>query len=234
MILKRLKKELKGKADKEQAKLLARFFKTGPGEYGHGDKFLGIKVPILRQLAKQYIQLDFLELQELLLSNYHEERMVALQILVYRFKKGDDITRRKIYNFYIKNWRAINNWDLVDTTTPNIMGEYLKKKDKMILYDWVKSSNLWKRRMSIIATAAFIREDNFKDTFAISKLLLRDKHDLIHKAVGWMLREVGNRSRKIEETFLRRWYKEMPRTMLRYAIEKFPEEQRKKYLHGTI
>ncbi len=233
-MLAQILKEIRSQKSTEQAKILAHFFKTKPGEYGAGDKFWGIKVPVLREIAKRFMFLSLVDLQKLLKSEFHEERLTGLFILVYKFKKANEAEKETIYKFYLKNWRAVNNWDLVDTTTPQIVGAYLLNKDKRLLYDFAESSNLWKKRMAIIATAAFIRNNKFDDTLKISEVLLNDKHDLIHKAVGWMLREVGKKSPKTEEQFLHKHYKKMPRTMLRYAIEKFPENLRKRYLNGLI
>jgi 3-methyladenine DNA glycosylase AlkD len=224
----------------KQAKLLAGFFKAGPGEYGEGDKFLGIMVPQQRQIAQKYVGLSFPEIQKLLNNEYHEARLVGLLILTYKYAKADlpaqagQPTRKRIFQFYLKNWRAINNWDLVDVTTPKIVGAYLRDKDKAVLYEFVKSKNLWKRRIAVLATFAFINQNQFADSLKLAKILLHDEHDLIHKAVGWMLREVGKRDLAVEETFLKKHYKTMPRTMLRYAIEKFPETKRLKYLKGRV
>lgn len=226
--------KIRKRANKVQAAQCLRFFRTGPGEYGYGDKFLGIKVPVLRELAKENQLLSIPDIQILLQSQYHEERLVGAFILILQFKVGDDDRQKIIYKVYLKNWRAFNNWDLVDTTTPNIVGEYLIKNDRKILYQFVKSENLWKRRMAILATFSFIKRNQFVDTLRLSQQLLKDKHDLIHKAVGWMLREVGKRNLVAEETFLKKHVKTMPRTMLRYAIERFPETKRKKYLIGNI
>lgn len=228
------KNELIRHQNKAQALLLSRFFKTGPGEYGAGDKFYGIKVPILRAIAKQSVELSSPEVALLLKGEYHEERLLGAFILVYKFQRAEEKERTQIYKFYLKNWRAINNWDIVDTTTPNIVGEYLVDKDKEILYQFAHSTNLWKKRIAVLATFAFIKRSQFDDSFKIAEILIKDEHDLIHKAVGWMLREVGKKNLHLEETFLQKWYKMMPRTMLRYAIEKFPEIKRKKYLNGLI
>jgi len=225
-----LKKELNNLADKKQAEILQRFFKTGKGEYGGGDIFLGIKVPLQRQIAKKYPDLKLKELQVLLNSKIHEHRLTALIILVNKYSKADQKDRRNIFNFYLKNSKNINNWNLVDITAPKIVGEYLVDKPRDVLYKLAKSNNLWKKRIAIISTFAFIRNNDFKDTLKISEILLNDSHDLIHKAVGWMLREVGKRDVKVLDNFLNRHYKAMPRVMLRYAIEKFEENKRKFYL----
>jgi 3-methyladenine DNA glycosylase AlkD len=223
-----LKKELKTKARSKKAKILQRFFKTGPGEYGEGDVFLGVVVPETRKLVKKYNNLEIKEIIKLLHSKIHEERLTALLIMVSTFQIEKN--KEKIYNFYLKNTKYINSWDLVDLSAPKIIGDYLLNKPKSILSKLARSKSLWERRISIISTFSFIRNNNFKETLKIAKILLNDKHDLIHKAVGWMLREVGKRDLKIEEEFLKKYYKKMPRTMLRYAIEKFPEKKRKQYL----
>lgn len=230
-----LEKELGKYADKEKAKLLQRFFKTGKGEYGEGDIFLGLTVPKIRDLARRFPNLDFDELQDLLNSKIHEKRMLALVILVNRYKKSkDDKEKKRIFDFYLANTRNINNWDLVDVNCKDIVGRYLFDKDRKILYKLAKSRNLWEKRIAIVSTSYFIWKNQFEDTLRISEILLKDKHDLIHKAVGWMLREIGKRDLKVEENFLKKHYKKMPRTMLRYAIEKFDEGKRLKYLNGQI
>jgi len=228
-----LKKELASKKS-AKAEILQRFFKTGPGEYGEGDIFLGIAVPEQRKIAKKYTDLRLIDFQGLLRSKIHEERMTALFILIDQFQKAKGIARKRIYNFYFKNRKGVNNWDLVDLSADKIMGEYLLDKPKDILYKLARSSGLWDRRIAILSTFAFIKKSKFEDTLEISKILLEDKEDLIQKAVGWMLREVGKRDLKTEERFLKKSYKSMPRTMLRYAIERFPEKKRKMYLNGKI
>lgn len=229
-----LKKELKQKASLEKAKILQRFFKTGPGEYGEGDIFLGIKVPEQRKIAKKYRELLTKEVKKLLQSRIHEERLIALFILIHKFQLGDNEQKEKIFKLYLKNIKHINNWDLIDLSANKIIGEYLVQKPKKILYKLAKSKSLWERRIAIMSTFQFIKNNQFKETLKISNLLLKDEHDLIHKAVGWMLREVGKRSLATEESFLRKHYKRMPRTMLRYAIERFPEKKRQAYLKGKI
>ena len=228
----KLKKDLKQAANPKQAKILQGFFRTGKGEYGEGDIFLGIKVPVLRKFSKKYWQtLSVSDIKTLLTSKIHEERMLALYILILQYKKGDEQERKNIFDFYLKHTKYINNWDLVDVSTPNIVGDYLLDKDRKILYKLVRSKDLWERRISIMACFTFIRNNDYKDALKISEILLKDDHDLIHKAVGWMLREVGNRNMPVEEKFLKKHYKKMARTMLRYAIEKFPEPKRKYYLN---
>lgn len=229
-----LKKELKKLSDPKQAKILQGFFKTGEGEYGEGDIFLGIKVPFQRDVAKRYQKLDLSDLQKLLNSKIHEHRMVALIILVSQYIKGDEQKKKRIYEFYLNNTRNINNWDLVDISAPKIVGDYLLDRSKDILYRFAKSKNMWERRIVIISTAAFITKDRFSDVLKISKILISDEHDLIHKAVGWMLREVGKKDRKVEERFLNKYYQKMPRVMLRYAIEKFSKEKRSFYMQKNV
>lgn len=226
-------KELKKCADPIRAKNALWFFKTGRGEYGEGDKFLGITVPNQRKIAKQYKDANLETIQQLLQSTHHEYRMTALLILTYKYAKADEKLKKQIYKFYIKNIQYINNWDLVDVTCPRIVGEYLlyKPEQRKILYTLAKSKNLWKKRIAIISTFTFIRNKEYTDSLKLAQILLHDTHDLIHKAVGWMLREVGNKNLEAEEQFLKRYYKEMPRTMLRYAIEKFPHKKRMYYLN---
>ncbi|MEK6807514.1 MAG: DNA alkylation repair protein [Nanoarchaeota archaeon] len=217
-------------ADHKKAKLSLRFFKTGKGEYGEGDVFLGIAVQKIRKIAKEFKNISLGEVQKLLDSEIHEKRLCALVILIKKYKTADEIEKKDIFDFYMKNTRRINNWDLVDLSAPNIMGHYLHDKDKKILHELSVSADLWKKRIAVLATFYFIRKDDFKDAIKIAETLLNDAHDLIHKAVGWMLREIGKRNQEIEEDFLKKHRKSMPRTMLRYAIEKFPEEKRKFYL----
>ncbi len=226
-----IQKELRAYADPKKAKDLQRFFKTGPGEYAEGDHFLGIYVPILRTFARRYAALPTPELQVLIKSSFHEERALALFILKLQFEHGDAKDQKRILGFYLKHRRYINNWDLVDVTTPYIVGASLFNKKRDLLYKYACSRNLWERRISIIATAYFIREGDFADTLKIANILLNDEHDLIHKAVGWMLREVGKRDQGVLEKFLNRNSRQMPRTMLRYAIERLPERKRKYYLN---
>mgnify|MGYP001559391571 FL=1 len=228
--------ELNSLKNPEQAKNLQRFFKTGKGEYGEGDIFLGIKVPVQRNIAKKYIDLSFKDLQNLLDSKIHEYRLIALIILVNKYKKlkKDKFKQRQIFEFYLKNTSRINNWDLVDLSAPNIVGDFSSIEGTEILKFLAKSKNLWERRIAIISTAPFIKKRTFGETLSIADILIHDEHDLIHKAVGWMLREIGKRNQEVLEIFLKERYKQMPRTMLRYAVEKFPEGRRKKYLKGEI
>jgi 3-methyladenine DNA glycosylase AlkD len=224
--------DLKKVADQEKAEFLPRFFKCGKGEYGEGDIFLGVVVPAQRIIAKKYAALDLAEIKKLLENKFHEARLTALLILVEQFETGDVKKKKIIYNFYLKNTKKINNWDLVDLSAPKIVSAYLleNKSERKILYKLAKSKNLWERRIAIVGTYEFIRAKQFEDTFKISEILLRDKHDLIHKAVGWMLREAGKRDQEAEEKFLQKHCCAMPRTMLRYAMEKFTEQKRKFYL----
>ena len=229
-----LRKELSKKASKSKAKVLKNFFKTGKGQYGEGDVFLGITVPETRKIAKKFSNLDIFTTQDLLNSEIHEERLTALLILVNNYQESSEEQKYKILDFYLKNTKQINNWDLVDLTADKILGRYLENKPKYILYALAKSNNLWERRIAIIATFHFIKNNKFQDTLDLAEILLFDQHDLIQKAVGWMLREVGKRDFKTLENFLKRHYKKMSRTTLRYAIEKFPEDKREKYLKGKI
>ncbi|MFA5093314.1 MAG: DNA alkylation repair protein [Candidatus Omnitrophota bacterium] len=225
-----IRKALRKYANKEKAKVLLSFFKTGPGEYAQGDIFLGVMVPFIRKVLKAFQDLSLQDVIKLLHSKIHEERLLALLILVSQFNSGDRKLKVKIFKLYLSNAKFINNWDLVDLSAPQIVGGYLADKDRKVLYKLVNSSSLWERRIAILGTFAFIRAGDFADTFSIIKHLLCDKEDLIHKACGWMLREVGKRNLLQEEDFLRKHYKIMPRTMLRYAIEKFPEKKRKLFL----
>ncbi len=217
----------------EQAAILARFFKTGPGQYGEGDRFIGVKVPVTRKVAKEFKGLPVSEVECLLHSEIHEERLLALVILVGQFDKGDDKTRKSIYDLYLANTRHINNWDMVDLSAPQIVGGHLEARSRKPLDRLARSASLWERRISILATHWFIRHSDFGDTIRIAEKLLGDKEDLIHKAVGWMLREVGKRDVGVLEEFLGEHCRVMPRTMLRYAIERFPEEKRREYLNGA-
>jgi 3-methyladenine DNA glycosylase AlkD len=229
-MLDQIKNDLLKLSNSKKAKKLSRFFKTEKGQYGEGDIFLGISVPEQRKVAKRYHYIPLNDLQDLLSSKIHEHRLTALLILIIKYGKADISGKEDIFRFYLKNIEYINNWDLVDLSAPKIVGDYLYNKDTSILFKLAKSNNLWERRIAILSTYKFIRNSDFKDTVNISKLLLHDKHDLIHKAVGWMLREIGKRDQRIEERFLNKYHTQMPRTMLRYAIEKFDEKKRKFYL----
>ena len=212
--------------------MLQGFFKTGKGEYGEGDVFRGIKIPVLRKLAKKYQDMTCAEVEKLLTSKFHEDRMLALLLLLRKYSKADDAGKKKIYTMYLRNTRFINNWDLVDVTAHHIVGHYLMDKSREPLYRLARSKILWERRIAIIATFHYIRQNKFDDTLKIAGMLIDDPHDLMHKAVGWMLREVGKRDLQSEEQFLKTHYRQMPRTMLRYAIERFPEAKRRAYLEG--
>jgi 3-methyladenine DNA glycosylase AlkD len=223
---------LREQADPEDARNLQRFFKTGPGEYGEGDVFIGVRVPVVRGIAKEFRALPLEDTAELLRSPVHEERLLALLILVGAYAKGDEALRGRIFDFYLANTRLINNWDLVDSSAEHVVGAHLRGGDRFLLDRLARSELLWERRISIIATFYYIRRGEFADTLRVAALLLHDRHDLIHKAVGWMLREVGKRDQAAEEAFLREHCRAMPRTMLRYAIERFPEPLRQAYLRG--
>ena len=232
--MKNIKKRLEQLASRETAEILQKFFKTGPGEYGEGDIFIGVRVPDLRKLAKEFQDIVTSEVRAFLASSIHEERFLALLILVRNYGSGDEITKKKIYDLYLENTPFINSWDLVDGSAHHIVGAFLMGKNKAPLYRLAKSENLWERRIAIISTFQFIKHDQYQETLEIAKILLTDPEDLIHKAVGWMLREIGKRDGVAEETFLKKHYIKMPRTMLRYAIEKFPEPKRQRYLKGNI
>lgn len=211
-----------------------RFFKSGKGEYGEGDRFLGIRVPVLRRKAKEFKNTPLPEILRVLTSTFHEERLLALFMLVNKFSKGLPHERKEIYELYLKNTKYINNWDLVDSSAGYIVGAYLADKDKQPIYRMADSINLWERRIAIMSTFPMIRANDFTTTLNVSQVLLKDEEDLIHKSVGWMLREIGKRNLSVEEAFLKKHYKGMPRTMLRYAIEKFPNKERKRYLMSLV
>ena len=228
-----LKRELARAADPHHAGSLA-WFKTGKGEYGEGDKFISVSVPAQRAIAKKYSHLELDEIEKLLASPIHEHRYTALRILVARYEAGDAAVRQRVFNFYLHHTRCINNWDLVDTSAPYIVGEHLVPRSRRVLYRLAESPSLWERRIAMVATAAFINRGDLKDTFAIAARLLGDEHDLIHKATGWMLREAGTQSRPELIRFLKRNYSRIPRTALRYAIEHLSKAQRKKALKGIF
>lgn len=226
--------ELQKYSNPQKAEFFPRFFKTGKGEYAEGDSFIGIVVPDCRKVAKKYYkEVDLIEVEKLLESKIHEHRLVGLFILVYKYEATKlDTDRKLIVDCYLNNLSAVNNWDLVDLSCYKLLGDYLHDKDRSILYEFAKSDDLWKQRIAVITTMAFIKNNDFNDTLKIAEILVNHTHDLIHKAVGWMLREVGKRDQKVELGFLDKYYKQMPRTMLRYAIEKFDEPLRLKYLKG--
>jgi 3-methyladenine DNA glycosylase AlkD len=229
-----LRAELYALADPADAIHLQRFFKTAPGEYGAGDKFLGLRVPALRKLVRDYRQLNDADALEMLASSWHEERLLALMLLVDGYDRGDESRRERIHRAYLEHTRYINNWDLVDSSAEHIVGPHLEAREIALLERLARSDDIWERRIAIISTFHFIKRNEFAPTLKIARLLLEDSHDLIHKAVGWMLREVGKRDREVEDVFLRKHYRKMPRTMLRYAIERHPETLRKRYLAGTV
>ncbi len=232
----KIKTDLNNLKNPAKAKILQGFFKTAKGQYGEGDIFLGITVPDQRKIAtKYYKQTPLNDLKPLLESPIHEHRLTAAIILVTKYEKTTDPTEQeKIANFYIKNRKGLNNWDIIDVTAPKILGPHFINKDKSLLYKFANSKNLWEKRISIITTFYFIKNHQFTDALNLAKILLHDSHDLIHKAVGWMLREIGKRDQQTEENFLKKHYKTMPRTTLRYAIEKFDEPLRQKYLKSKI
>jgi len=234
MKLNKIRSVIKKCGNVNHAATMQRFFKTGKGEYGEGDIFVGIKVPVQRKIAKQFRDLSFDDIGQLIKSKIHEERLISLFILVDQYQKADENRKEKIYSFYLKNRKYVNNWDLVDLSAPKIAGVHLLNRNKSILIKYAESSNLWEKRVAMLSTYTFIKNGGFETTLQISDILLNDKHDLIHKAVGWMLREIGKKDIKVLEEYLKDRYKKMPRTMLRYAIEKFPEAKRKKYLEGKI
>ena len=231
-----LRKDVQALANPKKAKLVQGYFKTGPGQYGEGDIFLGLTVPQSRSIAVKYKDLAYLEISALLKSKNHEERFIALVILIHNYKYGNEKDRKKIYNFYLKHLRYINNWDLVDLSAHSILGAWLMDKDRKMLLKLATSQNLWSRRIAVVATYHFIKyQKSSAWTFKIAEMLLNDKHDLIHKAIGWVLREIGkNISHEEEEIFLKKHYKNMPRTMLRYAIEHFDPALRQAYMKNKI
>jgi 3-methyladenine DNA glycosylase AlkD len=225
-----LQKRLRSLGDPADAAFLAGFFKTGPGQYGEGDVFIGVRVPAIRKTTKEFMGLSLAEVERLLHSAIHEDRLAALMILVMRAGNADAKTAKAVYALYLANTKFINNWDLVDLSAPQIVGAYLAGRSRRPLYRLAQSSRLWDRRISILATFYFIRMGEFADTLKLAELLLSDHEDLMHKAVGWMLREVGKRNTPVLEDFLGRHRLAMPRTMLRYAIERFPEPKRKSFM----
>ena len=224
---------LNGLADPEVAAHSKRYFKTAEGQYGFGDRFLGIRVPAIRQAVKIFHAAPLSDAEKLLKSEYHEVRLFALLLLVHRYTQGGALEQETIYHLYLNNTRYVNNWDLVDSSAPYIVGAFLDKRDRSVLYDLCQSKALWERRIAIMSTFYFIRKNQFDDALHIAEQLLSDKEELIHKAVGWMLREVGKRALTVEVAFLNEYYQKMPRIMLRYAIEKFSAPERLKYLHGN-
>lgn len=229
-VLSSIRADLKTLNNPEKAKILSRFFKTGKGEYGEGDIFHGITVPVQRRIAIKYQDASFDDLHELMTDRIHEHRLVAIFILISQYDKADTSGKIACVDFYLQHIPYINNWDLIDLSAGKILGDHFLDRDKSVLYGFARSENLWKRRIAMLATYAFIRNNRYEDSLKIAEILLQDQHDLIHKAVGWMLREIGKRDQPAEEEFLRRHYKVMPRTMLRYAIERFDKKKREFYL----
>ena len=229
-----ISKGLREIAEPDRAAKHQSFFKTGEGEYGEGDKFIGVRVPLIRKLVREFRGLSLEEIKTLLFSSWHEERLFALLMMGDSFKRGDDKRKEEIYYLFMNSTSQINNWDLVDSSAPHIAGAWLLERDRTPLYKFAESENLWERRIAIISTQYFIRRNDFADTLRIAEILLEDREDLIHKAVGWMLREIGNRDLPVEENFLGKHYLKMPRTMLRYSIEKIPEEKRQMYMKGLL
>jgi 3-methyladenine DNA glycosylase AlkD len=228
----RLLRDLRKVSTRARAKVSQRFFKTGPGEYGEGDRFLGTTVPDLRTLSAKYEAVSLKDLSSLLKSPWHEERLLALLILVRQYERGAQPARNAIHKLYLGHTKYINNWDLVDASADAIVGAHLYEGDRGLLHTLAQSRSVWERRIAILASFYYIKKGEYEDTLTITELLLRDEHDLIHKAVGWMLREIGKRDQAVEERFLKTHAARMPRTMLRYAIERFPEPLRRRYLNA--
>ena len=229
-----LRAAIRKQANPDIAEHSARFFKSGKGEYGEGDRFHGVRVPVVRGLVKKYRDAPMRSVLSLLRSQWHEERLFAVLLLAEQYKRGDTDTRQKVFDAYVGNREYINNWDIVDSSAHKIVGPHLQDESRQLLYDLAASASLWDRRIAMMATYHYIKQRDFDDALRLAAILRDDEEDLIHKVVGWMLREVGNLHRPTEETFLKKHYSKMPRTMLRYAIEKFPEQRRKAYLNGTV
>ena len=233
-VLKEVERSLHALANQRDAAFLQRFFKTGAGEYGEGDRFLGIRVPQLRALARRFRELPREQVLNLLQSPWHEQRLLALLLLVDQYRRGTDAERDEIHRAYLRNTAYINNWDLVDSSAEHIVGGHLDPRRQTLLEQLARSQSLWERRIAILATFHWIKQDEYRPALRVAKLLMNDPHDLIHKAVGWMLREIGKRDIAVEEKFLLEHYRNMPRTMLRYAIERLPEPRRRQYLRGEL
>lgn len=229
-----IKRELAALGSPEIAEHSQRFFKTGKGQYGEGDQFIGIRVPVIRKQVKRYREASLRTVLVLLQSPWHEERLFAVLSLVDRFGRGDASRKKEVFDLYLKHADCVNNWDLVDCSAHLIVGPWLESRSRRRLHVLARSGNLWRRRIAIMSTYHFIRQEDYGDTLDIARILLHDPHDLIHKAVGWMLREIGNRDKKVEVEYLKGCYAQMPRTMLRYAIEKFPSAERQAWLKGTM
>ena len=229
-----IRAEIRAHADASIAAHSSRFFKSGPGEYGEGDRFLGVRVPVLRSIAGRFRGVRLQAMLSLLNSAWHEERLTAVLLMAQEYKHGGPQERQDIYDAYLSHRSCVNNWDIVDSSAHLIVGPHLETGSREILYELAASNQLWDRRIAMMSTLHFIRQGEFEDALRIAEMFLNDEHDLIHKASGWMLREVGNRDRSVEEEFLKKHYKKMPRTMLRYAIEKFPDARRKAYLNAKV
>ena len=229
-----MRDSLRDLGDQMIAEHSSRFFKSGPGEYGEGDRFLGIRVPVLRANVRMFRGASLRAMVSLLKSPWHEERLFAVLLLVQGYKRGSESERDAIFDAYLQHRKYVNNWDIVDSSAHLIVGPHLESGSRGLLYRLAVSDELWDRRIAMLSTYHYIRQHDFEDALKIARLLRDDDHDLIHKVVGWMLREIGNRSTSVEEEFLQKHYQQMPRTMLRYAIEKFPEDRRKAYLNGTV
>jgi len=225
-----ISRQIRSLGRKDVAEHSQRFFRTAPGEYGHGDKFVGVRVPVIRKIVRKHRGLPIRTVEELLDSQWHEIRLFAVLMLVDIFERGDDASKKSVFDTYLRKLSRVNNWDIVDSSAHKIIGPWLSNKERTLLYDLARSESLWDRRVAIMSTLHFIKQGEFADTLALAVLLLQDEENLIHKASGWMLREVGNRDRSVEEAFLKKHYRKMPRTMLRYAIEKFPAAERHAYL----
>jgi 3-methyladenine DNA glycosylase AlkD len=234
MIPDEIRTSLRLLANPDIAQHSQRFFKTGSGEYGEGDRFLGIRVPVIRAQVKKYSFATLEDAKPLLTSQFHEERLFALLLLVALYSKGDESRRKAVYECYLTHTDFVNNWDLVDSSAHHIVGAHLMNRDRSVLYQLSASNSLWVRRIAIMSTFYFIKKGQFDDALNLSEKLLNDKEDLIHKAVGWMLREIGKREISVGKAFLEKFAPNMPRTMLRYAIEKFPESERQRYLKGKL
>ncbi len=227
-----IQKSLREKQNPEKAAFFPRFFKSGPGEYAEGDQFLGVIVPDQRKIAKQYCELPLAQIEKLLDNKFHECRLTAIFILVSQYEKAkDDARRKELYEFYLRKLDKVNNWDLVDSSAHKIVGPYLKTRSRKPLYRLAKAKHLWKNRVAMIATYHYIKANDLEDALQIAELLLKHPHDLIHKAVGWMLREIGKQNETVLQTFLKTHHQDMARVMIRYAIEKLPEKKRKQILN---
>lgn len=229
-----LRSALRRMSAPKKAAVLQRFFKTGPGEYAEGDRFLGLTVPRIRGLAREYREIPLPGVRSLIASPIHEERLLGLLLLIDRYRRAGPAEQERLYRLYLRSFRHINNWDLVDATAEHVVGPYLAGRGKGPLYLWARSKHLWTRRIAILSTFHYIKQNRFAETLEVARILRDDPHDLIHKAVGWMLREVGKRDLSCEVRFLDAHYRKMPRTMLRYAIERFPERKRRAYLEGRV